>query len=102
MANPVSSPFGGIPRNWKPKEIDALLDLVLKVPPSGGSNFPHPWPLSQWERGGERLALRGIPRNWKRKEIGNSLEKAATELRVDLGISLDPFGIGLDKAFHLD
>ena len=32
----ICSPFGGIPRNWKPRE-GGLLCGLSKVPPSGGS-----------------------------------------------------------------
>ena len=36
--NPESSPFGGIPRNWKPLEfIRGCLHEFDLVPPSGGS-----------------------------------------------------------------
>ena len=33
----TSSPFGGIPRNWKLQQIKAVIAAKAKVPPSGGS-----------------------------------------------------------------
>jgi len=32
-----SSPFGGIPRNWKRPTLPVRLKGLVKVPPSGGS-----------------------------------------------------------------
>jgi len=63
----VCSPFGGIPRNWKPIMLDLdLTSKLLAVPPSGGSLEIG----NTWRAGGIReLALcspfGGIPRNWK-------------------------------------
>jgi len=61
-----SSPFGGIPRNWKLEPEDLMPEWAEAVPPSGGS----------LEIGNQKLAgygptwvgrspFGGIPRNWK-------------------------------------
>jgi len=43
-----SSPFGGIPRNWKRSQSGTSLIREKRVPPSGGSleigNHPAQWP----------------------------------------------------------
>ena len=61
-----SSPFGGIPRNWKLLYTHSPLMHLLDVPPSGGSleigNNQHPGLFLGVVY---RSPFGGIPRNWK-------------------------------------
>ena len=64
-----SSPFGGIPRNWKPAKLGVVHGLVTSSPFGG---IPRNWKLED-ERGYRYFALicspfGGIPRNWKRTD----------------------------------
>ena len=61
-----SSPFGGIPRNWKQAAIAGHKVPRIAVPPSGGS-----LEIGNHCSGRARLdphgsPFGGIPRNWKR------------------------------------
>ena len=61
-----SSPFGGIPRNWKQDNLDPRSGIAQSVPPSGGSLEIGNW--SQYANGTLRSE---VPPSGGSLEIGN-------------------------------
>jgi len=68
LAHAICSPFGGIPRNWKPSVNTFGKIFATSVPPSGGSL--EIGNLRPCRKGILQEVLGspfgGIPRNWKR------------------------------------
>jgi len=63
-----SSPFGGIPRNWKHFDYSALRKRVSRVPPSGGS-----LEIGNIIRCALSLGVARVPPSGGSLEIGNKI-----------------------------
>ena len=68
VSSPKSSPFGGIPRNWKPILATARQNRILEVPPSGGS-----LEIGNGKMYRARLRPTSVPPSGGSLEIGNSI-----------------------------